>query len=178
MASSYTHCLSKISLLNTKHPNPTCNIDCHAFSPIQLRSMTSNALNRNPHPHTSPINTTPKFSTIANLNANTNLDLNPYPRLRASPPQWATSTSHPLQINTTNGHEFSNYKGGEPSMNAQEMYVYEINERDRDSPAYLPLSHKIGFSNGFRPHGALGDLVPFTNKVRERVNSFLSTSTH
>ncbi|KAK1302984.1 hypothetical protein QJS10_CPB12g00439 [Acorus calamus] len=35
--------------------------------------------------------------------------------------------------------------------------VYEINERDRNSPAYLPLSQK--------PVNALGDLVPFSNKL-------------
>jgi allene oxide cyclase len=41
----------------------------------------------------------------------------------------------------------------------QEMFVYEINERDRESPAYLRLSAK-------QTENALGDLVPFTNKVR------------
>uniref|UniRef100_A0A0D9VVK4 Allene oxide cyclase, chloroplastic n=1 Tax=Leersia perrieri TaxID=77586 RepID=A0A0D9VVK4_9ORYZ len=40
----------------------------------------------------------------------------------------------------------------------QEMYVYEINERDRESPSYLRLSAK-------QTENALGDLVPFTNKV-------------
>lgn len=35
--------------------------------------------------------------------------------------------------------------------------MYEINERDRGSPAYLPLSKKEVHS--------LGDLVPFTNKL-------------
>lgn len=39
----------------------------------------------------------------------------------------------------------------------QELHVYEINERDRGSPAYLRLSQKTVNS--------LGDLVPFTNKV-------------
>ncbi|MGJ2479309.1 allene oxide cyclase family protein, partial [Salmonella enterica subsp. enterica serovar Paratyphi A] len=39
----------------------------------------------------------------------------------------------------------------------QEMCVYEINERDRGSPAYLRLSQKSVHS--------LGDLAPFTNKV-------------
>ncbi|KAK2663055.1 hypothetical protein Ddye_001629 [Dipteronia dyeriana] len=39
----------------------------------------------------------------------------------------------------------------------QELCVYEINERDRGSPAYLRLSLK--FVN------SLGDLVPFTNKL-------------
>ncbi|XP_022734630.1 allene oxide cyclase, chloroplastic-like [Durio zibethinus] len=39
----------------------------------------------------------------------------------------------------------------------QELYVYEINERDRNSPAVLKLSQK--------PVNSLGDLVPFTNKL-------------
>jgi allene oxide cyclase len=43
----------------------------------------------------------------------------------------------------------------------QELYVYEMNERDRESPAYLRLSAK-------QTENALGDLVPFTNKVRRR----------
>ncbi|XP_038706160.1 allene oxide cyclase, chloroplastic-like [Tripterygium wilfordii] len=39
----------------------------------------------------------------------------------------------------------------------QELTVYEINERDRSSPAVLKLSQK--------PVSSLGDLVPFTNKL-------------
>lgn len=39
----------------------------------------------------------------------------------------------------------------------QELHVYEINERDRGSPAYLRLSQK--------PVNSLGDLVPFSNKI-------------
>ncbi|KAH9611679.1 hypothetical protein KSS87_017397 [Heliosperma pusillum] len=39
----------------------------------------------------------------------------------------------------------------------QELYVYEINERDRGSPAYLRLSKK--------EVNSLGDLVPFSNKL-------------
>ncbi|KAF8399158.1 hypothetical protein HHK36_015023 [Tetracentron sinense] len=39
----------------------------------------------------------------------------------------------------------------------QELCVYEINERDRGSPAYLRLSQKSVNS--------LGDLVPFSNKI-------------
>ncbi|KAL0380736.1 UNVERIFIED_CONTAM: Allene oxide cyclase, chloroplastic [Sesamum angustifolium] len=39
----------------------------------------------------------------------------------------------------------------------QELYVYEMNERDRGSPAYLKLSQKEG--------KFLGDLVPFSNKL-------------
>lgn len=39
----------------------------------------------------------------------------------------------------------------------QELCVYEINERDRGSPAYLRLSQK--------EVNSLGDLVPFSNKI-------------
>ncbi|KAE8672118.1 Allene oxide cyclase 4 [Hibiscus syriacus] len=39
----------------------------------------------------------------------------------------------------------------------QEMHIYELNERDRGSPAYLRLSQKSVNS--------LGDLVPFSNKI-------------
>jgi len=39
----------------------------------------------------------------------------------------------------------------------QELFVYEINERDRGSPAFLRLSQK--------PVNSLGDLVPFSNKI-------------
>ncbi|KDP29368.1 hypothetical protein JCGZ_18289 [Jatropha curcas] len=44
-----------------------------------------------------------------------------------------------------------------PAGKVQQLNVYEINERDRDSPAILKLSKK--------PELALGDLVPFTNKL-------------
>lgn len=44
------------------------------------------------------------------------------------------------------------------STKVQELYVYEINERDRGSPAYLKLSQQ-------KDVNALGDLVPFSNKL-------------
>ncbi|KAK7364730.1 hypothetical protein VNO80_13471 [Phaseolus coccineus] len=43
------------------------------------------------------------------------------------------------------------------SAKVQELSVYEINERDRGSPAYLRLSQKTTNS--------LGDLIPFSNKL-------------
>ncbi|XP_021723879.1 allene oxide cyclase, chloroplastic-like [Chenopodium quinoa] len=43
------------------------------------------------------------------------------------------------------------------SAKVQELCVYEINERDRGSPAYLRLSQK--------QVNSLGDLVPFSNKI-------------
>jgi hypothetical protein len=45
------------------------------------------------------------------------------------------------------------------------MYVYEMNERDRGSPAYLPFSLQFDLAKSLLPKGALGDLVPFSNKV-------------
>ncbi|GAB2213556.1 hypothetical protein Droror1_Dr00017866 [Drosera rotundifolia] len=44
-----------------------------------------------------------------------------------------------------------------PPVKVQELYIYEINERDRGSPAYLRLSQK--------EVNSLGDLVPFSNKL-------------
>ncbi|CAN0928925.1 Allene oxide cyclase, chloroplastic [Linum grandiflorum] len=44
-----------------------------------------------------------------------------------------------------------------PTAKVQELHVYEINERDRGSPAVLKLSQK--------PVNSLGDLVPFSNKL-------------
>ncbi|XP_042382096.1 allene oxide cyclase, chloroplastic-like [Zingiber officinale] len=49
------------------------------------------------------------------------------------------------------------YPSIRPASKVQEMHVYEINELDRNSPAYLRLSQK--------EVNSLGDLVPFTNKV-------------
>ncbi|KAH7421805.1 hypothetical protein KP509_13G076500 [Ceratopteris richardii] len=46
----------------------------------------------------------------------------------------------------------------------QQMYVYEFNENDRNSPAYLPFSLRFDLAKG-RPSGGIGDLVTFTNKV-------------
>lgn len=45
----------------------------------------------------------------------------------------------------------------EDDHKVQELHVYEINERDRSSPAYLRLSQK--------EVNSLGDIVPFTNKL-------------
>lgn len=55
---------------------------------------------------------------------------------------------------------FNNPKQREDSSEPakiQELYIYEINERDRGSPAYLRLSQK--------EVNSLGDLVPFSNKL-------------
>jgi len=41
--------------------------------------------------------------------------------------------------------------------------VYELNDLDRGSPAFLRLSGKTDAAG--KPVNHLGDLVPFTNKV-------------
>ncbi|GMJ05704.1 allene oxide cyclase 3 [Hibiscus trionum] len=62
---------------------------------------------------------------------------------------------------TTTAFFFNKSKQAEPvtpkPTKVQELHVYELNERDRSSPAVLKLSQK--------PVNSLGDLVPFTNKL-------------
>ncbi|TKY46544.1 Allene oxide cyclase 3 [Spatholobus suberectus] len=79
-----------------------------------------------------------------------------------------SSLSKTLKLNTSSPHShlsvphksFTCRSQAEPSSDSgkvQELCVYEINERDRGSPAYLRLSQKTVNS--------LGDLVPFSNKL-------------
>ncbi|KAK8537513.1 hypothetical protein V6N13_042440 [Hibiscus sabdariffa] len=62
---------------------------------------------------------------------------------------------------TTSAFFFNKNKQAEPATpkptKVQQLHVYELNERDRSSPAVLKLSQK--------PINSLGDLVPFTNKL-------------
>ncbi|CAI8595639.1 unnamed protein product [Vicia faba] len=72
------------------------------------------------------------------------------------------STSRTSSKNTTTtALLFNNLKehqeSSKPANKVQELFVYEMNERDRGSPAYLKLSQ--------RPMNSLGDLVPFSNKL-------------
>lgn len=46
----------------------------------------------------------------------------------------------------------------------QEFKVYEINERDKGSPVFLPFGGRKDATTGAHTNG-LGDLVPFSNKV-------------
>jgi allene oxide cyclase len=66
----------------------------------------------------------------------------------------------PKRSITTKAFFFSDWKlkieHVRPSK-VQELSVYEMNERDRGSPAFLKLSQK--------PVNSLGDLVPFSNKL-------------
>ncbi len=59
---------------------------------------------------------------------------------------------------------------------AQTFNVYELKEFDSDSPAFLEFSrqtvNKVDPDTGAQVH-ALGDQVPFTNKVRFSCNHHL-----
>ncbi|KAL3630325.1 hypothetical protein CASFOL_023309 [Castilleja foliolosa] len=70
-------------------------------------------------------------------------------------------TSQTLKISSSPKRSFTCKSQADPSdsrsSKVQELNVYEMNERDRGSPAYLRLSQKTVNS--------LGDLVPFSNKV-------------
>lgn len=65
----------------------------------------------------------------------------------------------PATINALfwNKHKTSASDSKSDTTKVQELFVYEINEKDRGSPAILKLSQK--------PVSSLGDLIPFTNKV-------------
>lgn len=72
---------------------------------------------------------------------------------------FSTSHQHFRSFGTTPKALFFDRKPKEDSRptKVQELYVYEINERDRGSPAYLKLGQK--------QEKCLGDLVPFSNKL-------------
>lgn len=68
--------------------------------------------------------------------------------------------------NSTASPPEASHAGSRKAGAVQEMCVYEFNERDRNSPAYLPFS--LNFQFNFRkgvPNGAVGDLILFTNKI-------------
>ncbi|XP_058775478.1 allene oxide cyclase, chloroplastic-like [Vicia villosa] len=80
------------------------------------------------------ISTTRKFSTTRTTSKNT--------------------TTTALFFNNQKEHQQTSKPA---NIKVQELFVYEMNERDRGSPAYLRLSQK--------PMNSLGDLVPFSNKL-------------
>ncbi|CAL0299121.1 unnamed protein product [Lupinus luteus] len=103
-----------------------------------------------------PINTTSLFITSP-----TNTTLSSFTSSHKS-------LTRTLKLNTTSSHShhlavpkksFTCRSQAEKSdsVKVQELSVYEINERDRGSPAYLRLSQKSVNS--------IGDLVPFSNKL-------------
>nr|WVH45696.1 alleneoxidecyclase [Betula platyphylla] len=75
-------------------------------------------------------------------------------KLHSTPPQ-SFSFSLPKRSFTCKSQ--ADPSGSARPTKVHELYVYEINERDRGSPAYLRLSQKSVNS--------LGDLVPLTNKL-------------
>lgn len=80
-----------------------------------------------------------------------------FPTLKSTPTHQSFSNSKNF---TTAAFFGQNQKTAERSTQptkVQELNVYEINERDRGSPAYLRLSKK--------EVNSLGDLVPFSNKI-------------
>ncbi|KAG8373714.1 hypothetical protein BUALT_Bualt11G0053400 [Buddleja alternifolia] len=75
-------------------------------------------------------------------------------------PSKTPFTSHPLKlisIHTKRSFSSNIHSQSSSTSKVQQLNVYEINERDRGSPAYLRLSQKSVNS--------IGDLVPFTNKL-------------
>ncbi|PKI61922.1 hypothetical protein CRG98_017648 [Punica granatum] len=93
---------------------------------------------------------------LSSLNLSGSLPL--YRKLRLAADRPAISAARNF---TTKAFFFNKPKPSPPeppkSSRVQELCVYEINERDRGSPAYLRLSQKSVNS--------LGDLVPFSNKL-------------
>ncbi|KAM5567643.1 allene oxide cyclase, chloroplastic-like [Rosa sericea] len=80
-----------------------------------------------------------------------------FPTLKSTPTHQTLSNSKNF---TTEAFFGQKQKTAEPSSRptkVQELNVYEMNERDRGSPAYLRLSKK--------EVNSLGDLVPFSNKI-------------
>ncbi|KAH7840654.1 hypothetical protein Vadar_019798 [Vaccinium darrowii] len=79
------------------------------------------------------------------------------PELKISTTHEGFSTKAPSDRFTTKGFFFNWFKPKPDLTKVQEFSAYEMNEGDRDSPAYLPRIQKAVHS--------LGDLVPFTNKL-------------
>ncbi|XAR71346.1 Allene-oxide cyclase [Bertholletia excelsa] len=96
-----------------------------------------------------------KLSTLPAHKALSFKSLNPNPLLPQSL-RLATATTGAAARSFTCRSQSGPPEASRPTK-VQELYVYEINERDRGSPAILRLSQK--------EVNSLGDLVPFTNKV-------------
>ncbi|XP_075663925.1 allene oxide cyclase, chloroplastic-like [Castanea sativa] len=121
-----------------------------AFSSYALKPISPpiNLVNPRSHPTSSPANNTQLSFKLSNPSLSQTL------KFHSTTPQ-SPSFSLPKR-------SFSCKSQADPSdsarpTNVQKLYIYEINELDRGSPAILRLSKKEVFS--------LGDLVPFTNKL-------------
>ncbi|XP_028775910.1 allene oxide cyclase, chloroplastic [Neltuma alba] len=110
---------------------------------ISSSSASSSSL----RPSLPVLSSTPKsFSSLASSNSSFSSTLK-------------LSSASPLSLSSVPRKSFScrSQAASVDSEKVQEMHIYEINERDRGSPAILRLSQK--------PVNSLGDLVPFSNKL-------------
>ncbi|MED6160638.1 hypothetical protein PIB30_053286 [Stylosanthes scabra] len=116
------------------------NLALKTFSSFSLKAAASNS-----HP-----------TSLATTATSRILPFKSYPSLKSttSPPNYSYLPSLPKRSFTCRSQARSS---DSDSVKVQELSVYEINERDRGSPAYLRLSQKTVNS--------LGDLVPFSNKL-------------
>ncbi|KAI4357856.1 hypothetical protein L6164_001779 [Bauhinia variegata] len=103
------------------------------------------------HPKSIPLSQTPK-PLGSNLFQTQTLKFSTIPQVSTASSKYTTSTTKAFFCNKPK----QNHDSATPAK-VQELTVYEINERDRSSPAYLRLSQK--------EVNHLGDLVPFSNKL-------------
>ncbi|PON93504.1 Allene oxide cyclase [Trema orientale] len=120
-----------------------------ASSSSALRTMSSSVKLYNPR---SPFCSSPNNKTFLPFSKI------PNPSLISSPKLQITSDPFPKRsfFCKSQSQAYSS-ESERPPTKVQELHVYEINERDRGSPAYLRLSQKS--------LNSLGDLVPFSNKL-------------
>ncbi|KAL5826095.1 hypothetical protein ACOSQ4_017892 [Xanthoceras sorbifolium] len=107
-----------------------------------------------PNPRSTPLSQTQNHLGFS-FSTNNNLKLSLSSKYLPSTSSTST-TSRKFSTTALFGNKSDSSR---PTSKVQELFVYEINEKDRDSPAVLKLSKKPGSTL------ALGDLVPFTNKL-------------
>ncbi|XP_059670562.1 allene oxide cyclase, chloroplastic-like [Cornus florida] len=102
------------------------------------------------------------FSSAAKLSPTATPPAQKLLHFKLSNPFLSQNLSLTTTTTTTTRRSFTCKSQSNPSdsprpTKVQELFVYEMNERDRGSPAYLRLSQKSV--------NCLGDLVPFSNKL-------------
>ncbi|KAI5070173.1 hypothetical protein GOP47_0014516 [Adiantum capillus-veneris] len=128
----------------------------HLPSPRKLTSSQMQSISLRPHPPTH----ISKPRSISLRTRCAQAQTTPFSSSSNSSP--SSSSSADQHVQQASPHPARTSRAGAAPM--QEMFVYELNEKDRNSPAYLPFSLKFDIGKGL-PSGALGDLVPFTNKL-------------
>ncbi|THU58563.1 hypothetical protein C4D60_Mb03t15670 [Musa balbisiana] len=103
----------------------------------------------------------PTSSKTTQTTTSSLIPLSQSPSTRGNPPKLA-STPARRQLSPTTRISSTLFSARKPPSDSgpnkvQQLCVYEINERDRGSPAYLRLSQK--------EVNSLGDLVPLSNKA-------------